>query len=45
MKLDSRNPSTVVAAALLAFALSGCGQEPPPKQDAPPAGGTRSKGD
>jgi len=32
MKLDSRNPSTVVAAALLAFALSGCGQEPPPKQ-------------
>jgi len=31
MKLDSRNPSTAVAAALLAFALSGCGQEPPPK--------------
>jgi osmotically-inducible protein OsmY len=31
MKLNSRNPSTVVAAALLAFALSGCGQEPPPK--------------
>jgi hypothetical protein len=32
MKLNSRNPSTVVAAALLAYALSGCGQEPPPKQ-------------
>jgi hypothetical protein len=31
MKLDSRNPSTTVAAALLALALSGCGQEPPPK--------------
>jgi hypothetical protein len=31
MKLDSRNSSTIVAAALLAFALSGCGQEPPPK--------------
>ena len=31
MKLNSGNPSTVVAAALLAFALSGCGQEPPPK--------------
>lgn len=31
MKLDSRNPSTIVAVTLLAFALSGCGQEPPPK--------------
>ena len=31
MKLDSRNPTTVVAAALLAYALSGCGQEPLPK--------------
>ena len=32
MKLDSRNPSCVMTAALLALALSGCGQEPPPKQ-------------
>jgi osmotically-inducible protein OsmY len=32
MKLDSRNLSSVVTTALLAFALSGCGQEPPPKQ-------------
>jgi hyperosmotically inducible protein len=31
MKLNSRNPSSIVTAALLAFALSGCGQEPPPK--------------
>jgi len=31
MKLDSRNPSCVMTAALLALALSGCGQEPPPK--------------
>lgn len=31
MKLNSRNPSCVMTAALLAFALSGCGQEPPPK--------------
>lgn len=31
MTLDSRNPSTIVAVALLAFVLSGCGQEPPPK--------------
>ena len=31
MKLDPRNPSPVITAALLAFALSGCGQEPPPK--------------
>jgi hyperosmotically inducible protein len=31
MKLDSRNPSSVVTAALIAFALSGCGQEPQPK--------------
>jgi len=33
MKLESRNPSCVMTAALLALALSGCGQEPPP----PPA--------
>jgi len=32
MKLDSRNLSSVVTTALLAFALSVCGQEPPPKQ-------------
>lgn len=31
MKLDPRKPSPVLTAALLAFALSGCGQEPPPK--------------
>ena len=31
MKLDSRNPSCVMTTALLALALSGCGQEPPPK--------------
>ena len=31
MKLDSRNPSSLVTAALIAFAFSGCGQEPPPK--------------
>ena len=31
MKLNSRNPSSIMTAALLAFALSGCGQEPPPK--------------
>lgn len=32
MKLNSRNSSSVVTAALLAFAISGCGQEAPPKQ-------------
>jgi len=31
MKFHSRNSSCVMTAALLAFALSGCGQEPPPK--------------
>ena len=31
MKLDSINPSSIATAALFAFALSGCGQEPPPK--------------
>lgn len=31
MKLDWRNPSPVITAALLAFALSGCGKEPAPK--------------
>ncbi|HSB48850.1 MAG TPA: BON domain-containing protein [Burkholderiales bacterium] len=31
MKLDSRFPSRMMSAALLAFAVSGCGKEPPPK--------------
>jgi hyperosmotically inducible protein len=31
MKIGARNQTCVMAAALLAFALSGCGQEPPPK--------------
>jgi hypothetical protein len=31
MKLDSRNPVCILAATLLALALSGCGREPPPK--------------
>lgn len=31
MKLNSSNPSSIMTAALLALALSGCGQEPPPK--------------
>lgn len=31
MKLDSRFPSRMMSAALLAFALSGCGKEPPPE--------------
>jgi hypothetical protein len=30
MKLNSRNPSSIMTTALLALALSGCGQEPPP---------------
>src|SRR3972149_5461252 len=33
MKLESRNPSCVMTAALLAWPLPGCGREPPP----PPA--------
>ena len=31
MKLDPRNPACILAATVLAFALSGCGREPPPK--------------
>jgi BON domain len=31
MKLDSKPSSCVMTAAVLALALSGCGQEPPPK--------------
>ena len=31
MKLDPRNPACTLTATLLAFVLSGCGQEPPPK--------------
>lgn len=31
MKLDPRNPACILAATLLAFALAGCGKEPPPK--------------
>ena len=31
MKLDPRNLDCILTATLLAFALSGCGQEPPPK--------------
>ena len=31
MKLDPRNLACILTATLLAFALSGCGQEPPPK--------------
>ena len=30
MKLDPRNPACILTATLLAFALSGCGKEPPP---------------
>jgi osmotically-inducible protein OsmY len=31
MKLDPRHPAGILTATLLAFALSGCGKEPPPK--------------
>jgi len=31
MKLAQQNPACILAATLLAFALSGCGKEPPPK--------------
>jgi hyperosmotically inducible protein len=31
MKLDPRHPAGILMATLLAFALSGCGREPPPK--------------
>ena len=31
MKLDRRNLACILTATLLAFALSGCGKEPPPK--------------
>ena len=31
MKLEPRNPACILAATVLAFALSGCGREPPPK--------------
>ena len=31
MKLDPRNLACILPATLLAFALSGCGKEPPPK--------------
>ncbi len=31
MKLDPRHPAAVLMATLLAFALSGCGREAPPK--------------
>jgi osmotically-inducible protein OsmY len=31
MKLDWRNPACILAATLLAFTLSGCGKETPPK--------------
>ena len=31
MKPDSRSPSCIVPAAVLALVLSGCGKEPPPK--------------
>lgn len=31
MKLDPRHPAGILTATLLAFAITGCGQEPPPK--------------
>ena len=31
MNLNPRNPGCILAATLLAIALSGCGREPPPK--------------
>jgi len=31
MKLELRNPVCILAATVLALALSGCGREPPPK--------------
>jgi hyperosmotically inducible protein len=31
MKLDPRHPAGILMATLLAFAISGCGKEPPPK--------------
>lgn len=31
MKLDPQNLACILAATLLAFAVSGCGREPPPK--------------
>jgi hyperosmotically inducible periplasmic protein len=31
MNLDPRHPAGILTATLLAFAISGCGREPPPK--------------
>jgi hyperosmotically inducible protein len=31
MKIHPRNPACILTATLLAFALSGCGKEPPPQ--------------